>query len=583
MPKHTDIQKKEKRRTPKNQKDPPPPLTTNKQYIPAIPIIKHFKKHWNFDTIVPDIQNKSSEETAQTISDRLSTLYNRPHTNPDLTTTDTPNHPPKHKLIYQLSPTRLGQLIYKTSTRKSTGPDGISVQLLKTAFAKLPRDFDTSPPRHKYDTKPKIQYDNPITRILSKFFNLCVKSGITPSQWQYSTITPLPKSDTPQSGLDYRPVTITQLLRRIFENTLMPYTYHHVTSAHFQSGFKPGYNIQTHALLIHTSLQLISDSLANVHLIQLDLAKAFDSVHIPTLIQKLIAKQLDPKYISIIQHLYTRNTSSIKHHGFTTQPFKRTRGILQGAPLAPILFNLYIDETLQKIAKKTIDLNTIPQFYASIPPVIAFADDITLITSTVDQAAQVGNFALAELDKIGQTLQPTKSTHMTSDQDAPTVQIDGKPLPRSNTVTIVGFDFTPMGIDIKSTLSRTIETTTAAYAKAQSLGMKPDLMHPRNIKHVFQAFVSSTLTYTTHIAALYLDSSAKSEYMYIHKQIDELFLKYRSENPKSDLPRWSDIVWNRVIALGDFFKKTAKYHPIRTIKQIRPERLQIFSNKRLNP
>jgi hypothetical protein len=173
---------------------------------------------------------------------------------------------------------------------------------------------------------------------------------------------------------------------------------------------------------------------------------------------------------------------------------------------------------------------------------------------------------------------------MTSDPDAPTVVIDGKPLPRSDTVTIVGFDFNVEGIDIQSTQTRASETTSTAYAKAKALGMTPATMHPKNIKHVFQAFVASTLTHTTHIAGLYLDTKAlHPEYIKTHNQIDDLFKKFRTENPKSNLPKWSDIVWNRGLANKEFFSKTAKFHPIRRLRHIRPEKYQLFNIKLLTP
>ena len=60
-------------------------------------------------------------------------------------------------------------------------------------------------------------FASPITYL----FNLSADTAIVPTQWKSSRIRPVPKVSQPQVCQDYRPISITPILSRIMEKTLV--------------------------------------------------------------------------------------------------------------------------------------------------------------------------------------------------------------------------------------------------------------------------------------------------------------------------------------------------------------------------
>lgn len=67
--------------------------------------------------------------------------------------------------------------------------------------------------------------------------------AIIPSKWKESFITPIPKCSTPKVCADYRPISITFQICRIYERFLKGKILAYLDSIHFfnhaQHGFRP--------------------------------------------------------------------------------------------------------------------------------------------------------------------------------------------------------------------------------------------------------------------------------------------------------------------------------------------------------
>jgi len=88
-----------------------------------------------------------------------------------------------------------------------------------------------------------------------------------------------------------------------------------------------------------------------------------------------MTRTLEEDEIALLEGLYARCEVRLGKHGF-----RPVRGIMQGSPIAPYLFNIYTEELLQVIADKHgIDIEDI----------LAYADDLAVICYSVNQVHEV--------------------------------------------------------------------------------------------------------------------------------------------------------------------------------------------------
>uniref|UniRef100_A0A8R1HRX4 Reverse transcriptase domain-containing protein n=1 Tax=Caenorhabditis japonica TaxID=281687 RepID=A0A8R1HRX4_CAEJA len=86
------------------------------------------------------------------------------------------------------------------------------------------------------------------------------------------------------------------------------------------------------------------DEGAQVDVIYLDYAKAFDRVPHDILLGKLVDANLNPNLIKWIRSYLSNRTFSVKVNNESFTPKHAQCGVPQGAVLSPILFGIFVNE-----------------------------------------------------------------------------------------------------------------------------------------------------------------------------------------------------------------------------------------------
>ncbi|KAI6788852.1 hypothetical protein KC343_g2541 [Hortaea werneckii] len=319
----------------------------------------------------------------------------------------------------ELSESDVKREIRRQDASKTCGLDGVHMRVIK---ALLPSCYPT---------------------VLCRLSNLCLSSGSTPASWNSTDVHMVTKdTNRPRDVDNVRPITLICMHRKLFERLLLVHFFDKSGWAKLhptQAGFRGDYSTLTNAAVVH---HLLSTGLVR-YAAFIDLEKAFDMVDHTRLDSLLVRRGCPGRIRGLIQNLTFRGLRSrVLVNGRSSDWFCRTRGVLQGSPLSPYLFNIYIDELVVRLNESTAD---IPQslFYADdgvllaqdLPSLRSLADALT------DWSAEAG--IAVNVKKCGLVLGRALALEPVSEP----VLISGKPLPIVESYTYLGFPIRSNGID----------------------------------------------------------------------------------------------------------------------------------------
>ena len=222
-----------------------------------------------------------------------------------------------------------------TRTNKASGVDLIPSELYKTV---------------EKDPECKSQFSKNILSMFNKVLN----EGICPTDWELCTVVPIFKKGDQFDPNNYRGIALISTMQKLFAKILARRLQTACNNKGLikreQAGFTTAGECTSQVACLLESCQRRKLSNQNTYLCFLDLRKAYDLVPHNRLIAKLKAKGIGPKFIKIIESMYSSTRMAVKIGEHISKPFKYNRGVRQGCPTSPQLFNIYIDDLIDKIA-----------------------------------------------------------------------------------------------------------------------------------------------------------------------------------------------------------------------------------------
>ena len=117
-----------------------------------------------------------------------------------------------------------------------------------------------------------------------------------------------------------------------------------------------------------------------------DYEKAFDRVDWKKLMQALIRLGIDWKDRRLIRNLYMGQKIRIRIEGEYSEPGEIGRGVRQGCPLSPLLFNIYIEELIRE-ALENLEVGI--KVGGTLVKALRFADDQAMLAGTQEGLQQM--------------------------------------------------------------------------------------------------------------------------------------------------------------------------------------------------
>ena len=263
----------------------------------------------------------------------------------------------------------ISEAINEMSTNSAAGPDGMPASLFKEC-----RDELCIP--------------------LQIFFAKSLTEGIIPSCLKTAAIVPVYKGGGPSSPSNYRPISLTPILMKIFERVVRKQVITFMTKRDkfnpSQHGFREGRSCLSALLMVYDNIMTTLNSSVSIDMIYLDFAKAFDKVDHNILLHKVKALGIQGKLGTWIHSFLSNRTHHVRLPGGRSTCSEVLSGVPQGTVLGPVLFLILMSDITEGINCNIVSFADDTRLYSAINSVTD-CDDLQADLENIYKWADTNN------------------------------------------------------------------------------------------------------------------------------------------------------------------------------------------------
>lgn len=261
-----------------------------------------------------------------------------------------------------------------------------------------------------------------------------------------------------------------------------------------QAGFTKGKSTIDQIFILKESIAKYYEFKQSFYCIFIDFTKAYDSLDRKR-IWKVMEKQGIPKKLIKMASLSVQDSKcKVKVEGQVSEAFSVDTGVRQGDGISPILFNIALEEALQKVKSSEVGIKIGKKIN-----ILAFADDVAILAHTKQDLEDLVRILIEETKKAGLEINDRKTKYMQcgrrddQEEDNEVLQIENHVFQKVN-------NFTYLGVLLTNDNNEELEITNRLNAANRSLHACNKILSSkllsRNTKvRVYKTIIRPTLMY----------------------------------------------------------------------------------------
>ena len=253
----------------------------------------------------------------------------------------------------------LRRVLLKKSNQCAPGPDGIPYTVYK---------------RSEY-----------LQRILVQLFNDVVSSGRVPSSWGVANIVLIPKAGGVLNDVkELRPIALTNTVGKLFTSILARRLESFLRVNEYWDSTQKGFATATqgcidHSFTVQQALQDARSRQTSIAVAWLDLKNAFGSISHKMVQYALRRYGVPQTWCHLVFALYNPLCARVSTTEWSTRYFPYQKGVFQGDPLSPVIFNMAFSPIIAQI--RTLNQHPYITHCGAKISLTAYADDLAVVSS----------------------------------------------------------------------------------------------------------------------------------------------------------------------------------------------------------
>lgn len=325
-------------------------------------------------------------------------------------------------------------------------------------------------------------------RILNAIWRKCGELGVTMRQWDSAVLVPIYKKGQEDDPSSYRPIALLSHARKVIESAITKLISSEYRNNENQLGFQRITGTET-AILRHLYL---GQKLGYTAV--LDLKSAYDTVPRDRLVnetQRVLKANTCSMVTAVLQPMQISTVNDV-----TDTTGWVTRGVPQGSPVSPCLFNLFMDSYAELLARETAQRGTSKTRWA----VTMFADDVKINAS--DPAVLQQLLSISELWSRSNGMRWSTSKCLALTAADPnlglTFQLSGDTIRTARYARYLGYDITNNAVTATGSVERLKKARNRLHLLKEA-NINAKTMNSLMLLNTCDSLVMSTATYGIHM------------------------------------------------------------------------------------